>query len=255
MKIVRFQAGRKTGYGVWDGKEIKGLAGTPYGKIAYTDRKYKLDDVRLLAPCLPSKIVAAGLNYRSHIEEVGARFTPANPILVFKPPTAVIGPEDNIIYPDTSDHLDYEGELALVMKSRAHRVPAEAVKDYILGYTCLNDVTCRDHQRQDRQWTRSKAFDTFCPIGPCIETEIDPAHAQMETRRNGELKQQASTSDLLFPVPELVSFISFVMTLLPGDVIATGTPEGISELKVGDTIEVTIEGIGTLRNYVARQPK
>ncbi|MDP2731043.1 MAG: fumarylacetoacetate hydrolase family protein [Dehalococcoidales bacterium] len=186
---------------------------------------------------------------------MGARFTPANPILVFKPPTAVIGPEDGIIYPDSSDHLDYEGELAVVMKRRAHRVPAAEVKDYILGYTCLNDVTCRDHQRQDRQWTRSKAYDTFCPIGPCIETELDADHADLETRRNGELKQQANTSDMLFPVPELVSFVSFVMTLLPGDVIATGTPQGISELKVGDTIEVTIGGIGALRNHVVRQLK
>lgn len=251
---MRFRAGRKTGYGIWDGEVIQGLEGTPYGELKRSDRYYKLGEVKLLAPCVPSKIVAAGLNYRSHIAEMGARFTPAAPLLVMKPPTAVIGPEESIVYPDSSEHLDYEGELAVVIKAKAYRIPVDEAPDYILGYTCINDVTCRDLQRQDRQWTRCKAFNTFAPLGPCIETELDPGHANLKTHRNGELKQQANTSDLLFSVPELVSFISHIMTLLPGDVIATGTPSGISELRVGDTIEVTIEGIGTLRNYVIIQP-
>ena len=167
-----------------------------------------------------------------------------------KPTTCIIGHEDNIVYPASSQQVDYEGELGVVIGKRTRQVSVEAAEQYILGYTCFNDVTARDLQYKDKQWTRSKGFDTFAPIGPCIETELDPGHLDLETRLNGEIRQSTNTSDLIFTVPELVSFISHVMTLLPGDVIATGTTSGIGPMQPGDTVEVRIEGIGTLRNYV-----
>ncbi len=251
MKIVRYTNPRRTEYGILEGEVIRSLAGTPYQRIKVTDRYYKLSEVRLLAPCTPSKIVAVGLNYRSHAEEVSSQL-PDTPLIFLKPSTSVIGPEENIIYPESSQRVDYEGELAVVIKTRAWRVPREQALNYILGYTCFNDVTARDLQSKDPQWNRSKSFDTFAPIGPWIETDLDPANLTLETRLNGELKQQATTSDLIFSVPELVSFISHVMTLLPGDVIATGTPSGIGPMKPGDTVEVSIEAIGTLKNYVVK---
>jgi 2-keto-4-pentenoate hydratase/2-oxohepta-3-ene-1,7-dioic acid hydratase in catechol pathway len=251
MKIVRFSGAGKLGYGLLEGRTIRALAGSPYGHPRATGLQYSLGDVRLLAPCRPSKIVALGVNYRSHGEEMSHRL-PAEPLLFIKPPTAVIGPEDAIVYPEMSGRVDYEGELGVVIGKRASRVARSAARDYILGYTCCNDVTARDLQARDKQWTRSKGFDTFAPLGPCIETDLDPADRRLETRLNGELKQQTSTADLLFGVDELVSFISRVMTLLPGDVISTGTPSGIGPMQPGDTVEVTIEGIGTLRNHVVR---
>ena len=177
---------------------------------------------------------------------------PSEPLIFLKPSTSVIGPEDNIVYPDSSQRVDYEGELGIVIKSRAYRVPLEKSLDYVLGYTCFNDVTARDLQRKDKQWTRAKSFDTFAAIGPCIETELNPGNVYLKTYLNGELKQQGNTSDLIFSVPQLVSSISHIMTLLPGDIIATGTPSGIGPMNPGDTIEVKIESIGTLRNYVVK---
>jgi 2-keto-4-pentenoate hydratase/2-oxohepta-3-ene-1,7-dioic acid hydratase in catechol pathway len=200
----------------------------------------------------PSKIVALGLNYRNHAEETKNPI-PKEPLIFLKPGTAVIGPEDSIVYPPSSTRVDYECELGVVIKKKARRVTTEGWRDYVLGYTCVNDITARDHQRDDVQWTRGKGFDTFAPVGPCIETDLDPANVNIETWLNGELKQQGNTSDLIFPVPQLVSFASQVMTLLPGDIIATGTPAGIGPMKPGDTVEIRIEPIGTLRNYVVRQ--
>jgi 2-keto-4-pentenoate hydratase/2-oxohepta-3-ene-1,7-dioic acid hydratase in catechol pathway len=230
---------------------IQGLAGPPYDGIKLTHSFYRPTDTRLLAPCMPSKIVALGVNYRSHGEEMSHRI-PSEPLIFLKPPTAVIGHEDKIIYPPSSERVDYEGELGVVIKSLARNISKKDAPDYILGYTCVNDVTARDIQARDKQWTRAKGFDTFAPIGPCIETELDPSNLALETRLNGEIKQKTSTSELIFPVYELVSFISRVMTLLPGDVIATGTTSGIGPMQPGDIVEVTIENIGTLRNYVAR---
>jgi len=251
VKIVRFTTGKKAGYGILDGETIQVFIGTPYGRIRTTDLQYNLSDVRLLAPCTPSKIVALGVNYRSHGDEMGHRI-PAEPLIFIKPSTSVIGPEDDIIYPESSERVDYEGELGVVIKDRTRRVSKEEAVRHILGYTCVNDVTARDIQASDKQWTRSKGFDTFCPIGPCIETELDPDNISLETHLNGEIKQQTSTSDLIFPARELVSFISHVMTLLPGDIIATGTTSGIGPMHPGDTVEVTIENIGTLRNHVVK---
>jgi 2-keto-4-pentenoate hydratase/2-oxohepta-3-ene-1,7-dioic acid hydratase in catechol pathway len=252
MKIVRFAAEKKVRYGILDGDSIQCIADKPYRSIKPAGTRYKLNKVKLLAPCLPSKIVALGFNYRSHAAEFNAHL-PKTPLFFLKPSTSVISPDDEIIYPPSSNRVDYEGELAVVIKKKAWRVSLENALDYVLGYTCLNDVTARDLQADDKQWTRAKSFDTFAPIGPWIETELDPSKLLLETCLNGELKQKVRTSDLIFSVPQLLSFISHVMTLLPGDVIATGTPEGIGPMLPGDTVEVRIEGIGTLRNRLVKK--
>jgi 2-keto-4-pentenoate hydratase/2-oxohepta-3-ene-1,7-dioic acid hydratase in catechol pathway len=249
MKIVRYTLDKKTEYGIWDGELVQSLTATPYRQLKRRNRHHRLSDLKLLPPCTPSKIVALGLNYHSHAREIKMP-VPAEPLIFLKPSTSVIGPEDNIVYPESSERIDYEGELGVVIKNRTRRVSTREAMNHVLGYTCFNDVTARDLQRRDMQWTRAKSFDTFSAIGPCIETELDPGNVYLETCLNGELKQQGNTSDLVFSVPELVSFISHIMTLLPGDIIATGTPSGIGPMKPGDTVEVKIEPIGTLRNYV-----
>ena len=249
MKIVRYTIDKTTEYGIWDGELVQSLTTTPYRQLKRRNRYHRLSDLKLLPPCTPSKIVALGLNYHSHAREIKMP-VPAEPLIFLKPSTSVIGPEDNIVYPESSERIDYEGELGVVIKNRTRRVSTREAMNHVLGYTCFNDVTARDLQRRDMQWTRAKSFDTFSAIGPCIETELDPGNVYLETCLNGELKQRTNTSDLVFPVPELVSFISHIMTLLPGDIIATGTPSGIGPMKPGDTVEVKIEPIGTLRNYV-----
>lgn len=251
MKIVRFAAGGRIKYGILDGESIQVIEGKPFRYIKPADQYYQLSEVKLLSPCTPSKIVALGLNYHSHAKEVNAPL-PDAPLIFLKPSTAVIGPEDNIIYPATSDRVDYEGELAVVIKRPVWRVSTKDALDYVLGYTCFNDVTARDLQSRNGQWTRAKGFDTFAAIGPCIETELDPGNVVLETYLNGELKQQGSTSDLIYSIPYLIDFISHVMTLLPGDIITTGTPSGIGPMYPGDTVEINIEPIGTLRNYVVK---
>jgi len=252
MKIVRYSIGRTTKFGILDNDIIHGLTGTPYSRLMRSGISHGISDVKLLAPCNPSKIVAIGVNYRSHGEEMSHRI-PTEPLIFIKPPTSVIGPEAGINYPPSSERVDYEGELGVVIGKRTRPVSAQEAREFIFGYTCVNDVTARDIQARDKQWTRAKGFDTFCPIGPCIETELDPHNLTLETRLNGERKQHTSTADLIFPVDELVSFISHVMTMMPGDVIATGTTSGIGPMQPGDTVEVEIEGIGTLRNYVAKR--
>ena len=249
MKIVRFAIDHNTNYGILNGQSIEGIKDKPYRSIKPSGHTYRLDEVRILSPSTPSKIVALGLNYRSHAEEVNARL-PNAPLIFLKPSTAVIWHEDNIVYPPTSERVDYEGELAVVVKKPVWRVSVQDALDYVLGYTCFNDVTARDLQNRDGQWTRAKGFDTFAAIGPCIETELDPDRVPVETRLNGNVRQQGNTDDLIYPVPEIISFISGVMTLLPGDVIATGTPGGIGPMSVGDTVEVRIPPIGVLRNRV-----
>ncbi len=249
MKIVHFAAGRRTRYGILGGDSIQVIDGSPFRSIRPVGEHYRLSDVRLLAPCLPSKIVAVGLNYRSHAEEIGTPL-PEAPLLFLKPSTAVIGPEDAIVYPSASSRVDFEGELGVVISKRARHVPSGEALDYVLGYTCFNDVTARDLQSRDGQWTRAKGFDTFAAFGPCIETELDPDNVPVETWLNGELKQRGNTNDLIYSVAEIISFVSGVMTLLPGDVIATGTPGGIGPMSVGDAVEIRIALIGTLRNHV-----
>ena len=256
MRIVRFVFRGRVRYGILAKNTIRGLRGSPFSHFQHLDSasildgsSYTLDKVRLLFPCLPSKILCLGLNYRSHIEEMKLPM-PSVPLIFLKPSTAVIGPDDKIILPTDWKRIDYEGELGVVISKKAKDVPEEKAKEHVLGYTCFNDVSDRQAQAADGQWTRAKGYDTFAPLGPWIETEVEPDNLKLETYLNGELRQSASTSDLLFGIPKLINFISSVMTLLPGDVIATGTPSGVGPLKPGNVVEVKIENIGTLRNSV-----
>lgn len=253
MKLVRYLYGNQPRYGVMAEDVIRPLMRPFYLDSIAAAEKLSRDQVDLLAPCTPSKIVALGLNYRDHATEFGHP-VPDEPLIFLKPGTAVIGPEENIIYPRMSRRVDYEAELAVVISRKAHRVREEEAKDYILGYTALNDVTARDLQKKDGQFTRSKSFDTFAPMGPWIETEIaDPDNLVVEAYLNGERRQHSNTGNMVFGVAYLVSFISRIMTLLPGDVIATGTPSGIGPMRPGDVVEVRLEGIGTLRNRVVAE--
>lgn len=258
MKIVRFAAAGKVKYGVLDGNTVLGARGNPYALLHGTgsgfrtdSTSYKLKEVKLLAPCLPSKIVAIGLNYHAHAQEF-SEVPPKEPLIFLKPSTCVIGPDETIIIPESSvGRVDYECELAVVIGKTAKDVPEDRAKDYILGYTCANDVTERVYQKEDGQWTRAKGFDTFGPLGPWIVTGISPDNLKIETYVNGQVRQSSNTSNLIFGVPKLLSFISRVMTLLPGDVISTGTSSGIGRINPGDVVEVKIEKIGILTNYVA----
>jgi 2-keto-4-pentenoate hydratase/2-oxohepta-3-ene-1,7-dioic acid hydratase in catechol pathway len=228
-------------------REIKSLFGAP----EFTGRSWLLAEVRLLAPVVPSKVVCIGRNYAEHAAELGNE-VPKEPLIFLKPASSVIGPDEPILMPGISQRVDYEGELAIVIGETCF-MPAEGedLRRYILGYTCLNDVTARDIQKRDVQFTRGKSFDTFCPIGPLIETEFDVASASVETRVNGQRKQFGQTSQMLFSSDVIIRWIAQVMTLVPGDVIATGTPPGVGSLAAGDTVEVIVSGIGTLRNLVA----
>ena len=250
MKIVRFDQEGRSGYGILDGEKIQPIWENPFAGITATGEVLALADVTLLAPCEPSKIVALGLNYRDHAAEFGHP-VPDEPLIFLKPSTAVIGPDAAIIYPKMSRRVDYEAELAVVMGKTAHRVPEDQALEYVLGYTCMNDVTARDLQKKDGQFTRAKGFDTFAAMGPWIETAVgDPDNVMVEAYLNGERRQHGSTNNMVFGVRRLIAFISEVMTLLPGDVISTGTPSGIGPMRPGDVVEVRVEGIGTLRNRV-----
>ena len=249
MRLVRFLIDGRTAYGVLEADRVNELDGDLFGALKTLNTSYPLSHVRLLAPCRPSKIIAVGLNYRDHAKELGFPI-PESPIIFLKPPSSVIGPGDAIVFPAMSAQVDHEAELGVVIKERARGVSPGQAKDHILGYTCANDVTARDLQKKDGQWTRAKSFDTFCPIGPWIENELDPDDLLVESYLNKEQKQSSRTSRLIFTMDSLVSFISHVMTLEPGDLIITGTPAGIGPMKPGDEIEVRIEGIGSLRNRV-----
>jgi 2-keto-4-pentenoate hydratase/2-oxohepta-3-ene-1,7-dioic acid hydratase in catechol pathway len=255
MRIVRFSIEGEVKYGLVEDSLVRSMERDPFENFAAgTDfrpdgKAYPLTGVCLLAPCLPSKIVCLGVNYRMHAQEMKST-TPRAPLMFLKPSTAVIGPEDKIVLPQDWTRVDFEGELGVVIGKKARYVSEKEARQYILGYTCINDVTERDLQKEDGQWTRAKGFDTFAPIGPWIETEIEADDLKLETFLNGEVRQSARTSEMVFGVSRLISFISGVMTLLPGDVIATGTPSGIAPMKAGDVVEVKIEKIGTLRNDV-----
>lgn len=254
MRFCRFRSSLmdKPCYGVIEGDVVRPLDGIdPYGPLRWgKPREIPLREVQLLAPCEPTKIVAVGQNYRAHAEELGNR-VPTEPLLFLKPPSAIIGPDEAIHLPPVSERVDYEGELAVVMGARASRLAFEDDPlDYVFGYTCANDVTARDLQRKDGQYTRAKGFDTFLPLGPVIERELSPDDLRLETRVNDQVKQQATTRDMVFSVAFLVRYISSIMTLYPGDVILTGTPAGVGPLQAGDTVVVEIEGIGALKNPV-----
>jgi 2-keto-4-pentenoate hydratase/2-oxohepta-3-ene-1,7-dioic acid hydratase in catechol pathway len=251
VKIVRYRRDGREQYGALEGDRIEPMEGELDALVRTSRAKsLGLDTVRLLAPVTPTKIVAAGLNYGEFVRDQKVE-PPKEPLIFLKPSTAVIGPNDSIVYPPQTHELYYEGELAIVIARRACRVPVSEARRYVLGYTCMNDVTAGDLQNQDREFTRSKSFDTFAPLGPVIETSIaNPDDLALTTKVNGELRQNACTSDLIFKCNSLISFISHVMTLLPGDVISTGTPPGLGQIKPGDAIEIEIGGIGMLINTV-----
>ena len=249
MRLVRFRHGNRIATGAVEGDYLRPLAGTFFENPVPTGEDVPLAEERLLAPIIPSKIVAVGRNYADHAEEMGGAI-PDEPVIFLKPSTAVIGPGDLIPYPPASTRVDHEAELAVVVGRLARKVRSEEAGRFILGYTCGNDVTARDLQSKDGQWTRAKGFDGFCPLGPWIETELDPMDLAIECRVNGEPRQAARTSQLAFGPGALIEFVSNVMTLLPGDVILTGTPAGVGALEVGDKVEVEIEGIGVLQNEV-----
>ena len=252
MKIYRFKHRGKTLYGALKTETLYPIEGSIFAEFRIAEKGIAIGSVSLLPPVDPSKIVAVGTNYRAHGREMGRRL-PEEPLIFLKPPSAVIGPHEAIIYPKTSWRVDYEGELAVVIKKVAKDIEEDDdVSPYILGYTCLNDVTARDLQQKDVQFTRAKSFDTFAPVGPCIATGLDPSRLRVKTFLNGKLRQSASTANMIFPVPRLIRFISGVMTLLPGDIITTGTPAGIGPLTPGDRVDVQIEGIGTLSNTVRK---
>ena len=269
MRIARFTTGEDPLYGVVTGEldefgqpsddaVVVTLAGDPlYAGVKATQEEHKLSDVRLLAPVLPrSKVVGVGRNYAAHAAELGSD-VPGEPLLFLKPNTSVIGPGEAIRYPQQTEELHFEGELAVVIGRICRDVPSARATDVIFGYTIANDVTARDLQRSDVQFTRAKGFDTFCPLGPWIETDLDPQTfadgVGVHTHLQGDLKQDGNTRDMVFDIPTLIEKISSVMTLLPGDVILTGTPEGVGPMQVGDEVEVSIDGLGVLTNKVVKR--
>ncbi len=253
MKIVRVKAGDDISYGVADAEGVLVYRGTPFVAWEPTETVVPWDRVQLLAPVIPTKVVCVGLNYTDHVGEMGDNL-PKEPLIFLKPATAVVGPDASVVLPPASSEVHHEAELAAVINRVARNVRAEDASQYILGYTAANDVSARDLQKKDGQWARAKGFDTFCPLGPAIETEIDPLERlAVICRVNGEVRQAGFTSDMVFGVAEIFEFVTTVMTLLPGDVILTGTPAGVGRIDHGDTVEVEIDGIGTLSNPVVRR--
>lgn len=249
-KYYRIEKNGSINHAMLDNDKLHLIEGDIFSDFCLSESSYKMEDVRILSPCQPSKIICLGRNYREHAKEMKAEPT-TEPLLFMKPSTAVIGPGEEIIWPnDICFRLDYEAELAVVIGKKCKDVIKEEALDYIFGYTCANDVTARDLQPIDRQWTRAKSFDSFCPLGPAIVRGIDCNNCAISSRLNGVIRQCSNTSQLIFDVPYIISFVSRVMTLLPGDVICTGTPSGVGPMQDGDLIEVEIENIGILRNVV-----
>src|SRR5580765_2110291 len=261
MKICRFlmrdgsaSAMDAARHGQIEGDSILEISGVPWGQWTRGSRSVHLAEARLLAPVAPSKIVCVGRNYAAHAAEFGNE-VPKEPLIFLKPPSAIIGPQEAIVLTKYSNRVEHEGELAIVIGRRCSNLPdAEDALSFVMGYTCLNDVTARDLQKSDVQFTRGKGFDTFCPVGPHVETDIDPANVLVETRVNGALRQSGNTSLMIYPCAFLIRWISRMMTLYPGDVIATGTPAGVGPLDPGDVVEVSVAGIGVLRNPVHAPP-
>ncbi|MBQ9940534.1 MAG: fumarylacetoacetate hydrolase family protein [Clostridia bacterium] len=249
MRIARYLYNNQTFYGIVKDNLIYNITGDIYGNdFSHSSNGIHLDKVKLLAPSLPTKIVAVGKNYSEHIKEMGGP-VPSTPILFIKPSTSVIAHEEDIVFPSASTRVDHEAELCLIIKKTAKKIKKENWREYVLGFSCMNDVTARDIQSQDGQWTRAKGYDTFAPFGPWMETELNPDNLKICARVNSEIRQSSSTSMFLYTVGELLEFITDGMTLLPGDVVTTGTPSGISAMQKGDVVEIEIENIGILRNY------
>lgn len=251
MQIVRFRVDGRTRYGVLEGGGVVEYTGTPWSLFRRGRRRYSLRQVVLLAPVLPGKIVGMGLNHRDHALSLG-RNVPDEPVLFFKPTSALIGPDDPIVSPPPCAHLECEPTLGAVMKRRCHNVPAARAREYVLGYAALNDVTARDVQARDGDWTRAKAFDTFCPLGPCIATDLDPNTATIETWVNGLLRRAGSTKELVLGLEDVIARVSEILTLLPGDVVATGTPGASGRVEPGDRVEIRVGGVGGLKNAIVK---
>jgi 2-keto-4-pentenoate hydratase/2-oxohepta-3-ene-1,7-dioic acid hydratase in catechol pathway len=258
MRLCRFEKDGTAHYGALLGGAQEGriqpLSGTPFTELQPDGELIERASVRLLVPVLPSKIVAVGRNYRAHAKEMG-KPVPEEPLLFLKATTALLPTEFTIRLPKASDRVDHEAELAVVIGKTARKVKREEALSHVLGYACFNDVTARDIQQREVQFTRAKGFDTFAPFGPFIETEYDPADQGVRCKVNGEVRQEGRTSDMVFDIPALIEFASAGMTLLPGDVLVTGTPAGVGPLKAGDVVEVEIDGLGSLRNPVDREPE
>ncbi len=252
MRIVRFAVGKQPRYGVIEDGVVREVQGDIFGKFRVTRKQHSLARIKFLAPTQPSKIVGVGLNYRDHAAELKHE-VPDEPIMFLKPPTALLPHRGKIVYPKSCGRLDYEAELGIVIKRTARSVPVEKALRYVLGYVCFNDVTARDLQRKDGQWTRGKSFDTFAPIGPWVETELDLSDAPIRAYLNGVIRQDSNINEFIFDVPYLIHFISTVMTLHPGDIIATGTPSGVGPMQPGDTVEIEVGGIGRLSNTIVRE--
>ena len=258
MRIARYTTGEDPTYGIVEGEPgtqwIAEIQGDPlHQPVVFTGNRVLLEDVRLLAPIIPrSKVIGIGKNYADHAAEMGSE-PPVEPLMFLIPNTAVVGPGDPVVMPTQSAEVHYEGELAVVISRLCKDVPINRVQDVVFGYTCANDVTARDLQKADGQWARAKGFDTFCPLGPWIETDLDPSDLSIVTRRDGEVVQNGRTVDMIHDVPAIVAYVSQAFTLLPGDVILTGTPAGVGPVAAGQRVEVEIEGIGTLSNPFIRR--
>ena len=253
MRFVRFQMKNEPArYGWVYENKIGEVEGTPYGEFRRLEASLPLDSVKLLSPVVPGKIICVGRNYIAHAKEHNAE-VPDVPLLFLKPPSSVIADGQTILLPPQSQQVEHEAELVVVIGKQGRWIAAEDAFKYILGYTIGNDVTARDLQRRDGQWTRGKGFDTFCPLGPWIDTEFDPMDAIITCSINGEMRQMASTHDMVFHIEQLIAFASSIMTLEPGDIIMTGTPSGVSPLKAGDVVEINIDGLGMLHNPVAKE--
>jgi 2-keto-4-pentenoate hydratase/2-oxohepta-3-ene-1,7-dioic acid hydratase in catechol pathway len=258
VRIARFSVDDEPKYGIVETDDPEGLVGTVavldsdplYRPVQFTGEKLQLADVRLLAPVIPrSKVVCVGRNYAAHAAELGNE-VPTEPMIFLKPNTSVIGPLDGIVYPEQTNDLQFEGELAIVIGRICRDLPKERAEEVIFGYTIANDVTARDLQKSDGQWARAKGYDTFCPLGPWIETDLDVADLRVTTTLNGETKQDGRTSQFIFDIPTVLAHITSFTTLLPGDVVLTGTPAGVGPMLPGDSVAITVEGLGTLTNRV-----
>ncbi len=250
MKIARFNLNGEIRFGSVVGDQVSLFAGSPFESKELSGQSVALDQIQLLAPVAPSKIICIGMNYAAHAAEI-SQDVPDEPLMFFKPVSAIIGPGDTIVLPHQSDQIELEVELAVVIGKQAKNISKGEVMSHIFGYTIGNDITARDIQFSDLQWARSKGFDTFCPLGPWIETDFDPTGKRLDSRVHGEQRQHATTKDMIFDVETIVSFVSENVTLFPGDVILTGSPAGISRITHGDSVECEIEGIGVLHNQVA----
>jgi 2-keto-4-pentenoate hydratase/2-oxohepta-3-ene-1,7-dioic acid hydratase in catechol pathway len=255
MRIVRYQTeGEAPKYGWLLEEKVGEIQGDLFGQYRRREAKTPLADVRLVAPSEPTKILCVGRNYVEHAKELGNE-VPKVPLIFMKPPSSIISSDETVILPPQSKQVEHEAELVVVIGKRGRHIKPEEAKSYILGYTIGNDITARDLQKTDGQWTRAKGFDTFCPFGPWIDTDFDPADAVVTCRVNGQMRQMASTRDMVFNVPNLIAYISSFVTLEPGDLIFTGTPAGVGELNDGDEVIVEIEGLGVLRNLVKAESK